>query len=214
MLRRSWIAAVALCAAIALPGVAAAQTVAYAAGGGYTNLRAGPSTSYPVIARVYPGTRVDVLGCLETRAWCDVIVEDIRGWIYARRLEFLYSGRRYLVPDYYSYFDAPYVVFRFGDRDRHRRDRDRYRRDRDEYNKPMFGHPGGGGPGPVDGPGYGGDPSPNEDYFGHPGGGGPGPETVDGGIITEEVPGPEGSGGGGPGGLCAPGDPSCVEGTQ
>jgi hypothetical protein len=162
-----------------------------------------------VIARLYPGTRVDVLGCLETRAWCDVIVEDIRGWVYSRRLEFLYSGRRYLVPDQYSYFDAPFVVFRFGDRDRHRRNRDR-----DSYDKEVFGHPGGGGPGPE----YNSPPieetiavpPANEDNFGHPGGGGPGPEYAAPMEGQTEGVGPDGSGGG----LCAPGDPSCVEGAQ
>lgn len=207
MFRRSWIAAAAFCAAIALPGAAVAQSIAYAAGGGYTNVRAGPSASYPVIARLYPGTRVDVLGCLNNRAWCDVIVEDIRGWVYARRLEFLYSGRRYLVPDYYSYFDAPFVVFRFGDRDRHRRNRDR-------DDKPIFGHPGGGGPGPeyINPPieETVGVPPDDKPIFGHPGGGGPGPEYVapmEGQI--EEV-GPDGSGGG----PCPVGDSNCIEGTQ
>ena len=215
MKARSLFAVAALCAALVLPGGASAQSIAYALhDGSYTNLRAGPSTEYPIVARLYPGTRVDVLGCLDTRAWCDVIVQDIRGWIYARRLEFLYSGRRVLVPDYYSYFGAPFVIFRFGDRDWRDHDRDRNR-----YDKPIFGHPGGGGPGPVDRPGYDGSPSPDPDYFEHPGGGGPGPvdrpgpDSFGGGIITEEVPGPEGSGGGA-GGLCAPGDPSCVEGTQ
>ena len=94
MRTRSLFAVAAFLAAMVLPGVAAAQSIAYAAPDGYSNLRAGPSTRYPVIARVYPGSRVDVLGCLETRAWCDVVVEDIRGWIYASRLEFVYGGRR------------------------------------------------------------------------------------------------------------------------
>jgi uncharacterized protein YraI len=131
MLKRGWIAAAAFCAAIALPTLAAAQTVAYAVYGGYTNVRSGPSTNYQVIARLAPGTGVDVLGCLETRAWCNIIVEDLEGWVYAGRLEFVRSGRRYLVPNYYAHFGAPYVVFRFGDRDRY--DRHRYRRDRDRY---------------------------------------------------------------------------------
>jgi uncharacterized protein YraI len=188
MFKRGWIAAAAFCAAIALPTLASAQTVAYAVYGGYTNLRAGPSTSYPIIAQIAPGTGVDVLGCLETRAWCQVLVEDLEGWVYSRRLEFLYSGRRYVVPDYYSYFDAPFVTFRFGDYDRHRyrhrhRDRDRYiesdgggdRFRRREYT----GHPGGGGPGP-DTISPGDTVVPDDRYTGHPGGGGPGPEDIPG----------------------------------
>lgn len=218
MLRRSWIAAAAFCAAMALPALAAAQTVAYSAGDGYTNLREGPSTRYRVIARLYPGTRVDVLGCLESRSWCEVIVEDIQGWVYARRLEFVYAGRRVFVPDYYSYFGAPFVIFRFGDYDRrHRHDGDR---DRDRfYGKEILGHPGGGGPGPVDIPPIGTEAvPPDKEILGHPGGGGPGPENIgpEGGFQTDQVPGgvgPDGSGSGG-GGVCPPGDPSCIEGTQ
>lgn len=208
MLRRSWIAAVAFCAAMAIPGLAAAQTVAYAAGDGYTNLREGPSSRYRVIARLYPGTRVDVLGCLDTRAWCDVVAQGIRGWVFSRRLEFLYSGRRYLVPDYYNYFDAPYVVFRFGDHPRPRRHRDWDSSAGGGNDKPIFGHPGGGGPGPeYTAPVEGTVGIPPEDtvgdkpLFGQPGGG-PGPEQI--------VP-MEGTEGGGP---CQPGDPNCLEGTQ
>jgi len=213
MSKRSWIAAAAFCAAMMLPAVAAAQSVAYAVYGGYTNVRAGPSTRYQVIARLAPGTPVEVLGCLQTRAWCNVLIEDFEGWVHARRLEFLYSGRRYLVPDYYSYFGAPYVIFRFGDRER------RHRRD---YDKPIFGHPGGGGPGPeyvapqVEGPS--GDPV-DRQFFDTPGGGDPGPEYVapqlespgGAGPGPETMPPLEGVGPDGSGGVCPPGDPNCLQ---
>ncbi len=207
MRTRSLIAIAAFCAALVLPGMAAAQSIAYASGDGYTNLRAGPSTRYQVIARLYPGTRVHVLGCLDTRAWCDVVVQDIRGWIYASRLEFVYAGRRVLVPDYYSYFGAPYVFFRFGDDHRRRRHRD--------DDKPIFGHPGGGGPGPeyvAPVEGTAGVPPVDESLFGHPGGEGPGPEQIAPMEGQTEGVGPDGSGGGT--GLCAPGDPNCLESTQ
>lgn len=215
MRSRSLLAVAVLFAATILPAQASARWVAYANYDGYTNMRAGPSTRYPVIARLYPGTRVDVLGCLETRAWCDVIIDDLRGWVYAKRLEFVYAGRRVLVPDYYSYFGAPFVIFRFDDRDR----RDRHRRDRDRtsYDKTILGHPGGGGPGPEE-------PIPpledtngtdGQEYFGHPGDGGPGPVDIgrDDGMYTEEVL-PDGVGPDGSGGVCPSGDPNCIEGTQ
>jgi len=92
---------------------AADAALAYAVAG-TTNMRSGPGTRYPVIARVVGGTRVNVIGCLPDRAWCDVSVGAIRGWISSRRLEFLYSGRRVLVPGYYRYFGAPIVQFHFG----------------------------------------------------------------------------------------------------
>jgi uncharacterized protein YraI len=181
MMRRAWIAAAAFCAALVLPALAAAQTLAYASYDGYTNVRAGPSTRYQIIAQLAPGTAVDVLGCLETRAWCQILIDDLEGWVYSRRLEFDYSGQRYLVPDYYSYFNAPFVYFNFGNYDNydHRR---RYRRDRSRYyDKPIVGHPGGGGPGPETiGPPLEetfGDPGGNS-IVGHPGGGGPGPDQI------------------------------------
>jgi uncharacterized protein YraI len=127
MMRRAWIAAAAFCAALVLPALAAAQTLAYASYDGYTNVRAGPSTRYQIIAQLAPGTAVDVLGCLETRAWCQILIDDLEGWVYSRRLEFDYSGQRYLVPDYYSYFNAPFVYFNFGNYDNY--DHRRRRRD-------------------------------------------------------------------------------------
>lgn len=232
MRTRSLFAVAAFCVALVLPGMAAAQSIAYATDDGYTNLRAGPSTRYPVIARVYPGSRVDVLGCLDTRAWCDVVVQDIRGWIYANRLEFVYGGRRVLVPDYYTYFGAPSVIFRFGDDDhgrrrsgydhsrrrsggvdhsRRRSDDDHSRRRSRDYDKSILGHPGGGGPGPeyVTPPpieGTVGGPPDDKQIFGHPGGGGPGPEYV--GPPVEGTTGGDkpifGQPGGGPGPEYAP----------
>jgi uncharacterized protein YraI len=132
MIRRSWIAAAALCAALVMPAAAAAQTVAYATYDGYTNVREGPSTQYYVIAQLAPGTPVDVLGCLPDRAWCQILVDDLEGWVYSRRLEFVYSGQRYFVPDYYAYFGAPLVYFNFDDYPDHYRYYDRSRRHRND----------------------------------------------------------------------------------
>lgn len=114
---RSLLAVAAMLAGMAVSAPAAAQNYAYATGGGYTNMRAGPGTRYPVIARVAPGSRVYVLGCLQSYEWCEGVVQGIQGWITARRLEFLYAGRRVFVPHYYSYFDAPIISFRFSNYD-------------------------------------------------------------------------------------------------
>jgi uncharacterized protein YraI len=208
MRMRSLVAFAAFCVTLVLPGVAAAQSIAYASPDGYSNLRSGPGTNYNIIARIYPGSSVDVLGCLDTRAWCDVVVQDIRGWIYASRLEFVYGGRRVLVPDYYSYFDAPVVYFNFGDDDRYRyrhRHRNRHRDD----DKEIFGHPGGGGPGPqyISPPDTGGQVV-RKRRFGHPGGGGPGPESIGPDAAGTPV---EGTTRVGP---CSSGDPNCIEAPQ
>jgi uncharacterized protein YraI len=143
MNKRSLLAIAAFCAAFAVPGIAAAQSLAYTASGGYTNMRSGPSTRYAVVAKLAPGTRLNTYGCLESREWCDAGAGRLRGWISASRLEFVYAGRRVLVPNYYTYFAPPVVVFRYGYWPRP------YRRYAPTYGKPWFGHPGGGKPGPV-----------------------------------------------------------------
>jgi uncharacterized protein YraI len=140
---------------LALSGLAKAQEIAYAVPG-TTNVRAGPGTNFPVLIRVTGGTRLFVFGCLEELSWCDIQVDNIRGWIYASRLEFLYAGRRVLLPRYYAYFNAPLIEFTFDYWDRYYRDRPwyydwRWRRPRGNTEPPVVGG-GPGGP-EIEGPG-------------------------------------------------------------
>jgi uncharacterized protein YraI len=125
MTKRPFLAALALVATLALPSLASAAQLAYAASGA-TNLRAGPSTEYPVVARVLGGSAVNVYGCVAGHSWCDVGVQGVRGWMIASRLEFVYGGRRVLVPQYYAYFGAPVVTFDLGYWDRWYRGRPWY----------------------------------------------------------------------------------------
>jgi uncharacterized protein YraI len=121
-----FLAGMAFAAALLFSGAASAQTLAYAVPGG-TNMRAGPSGNYPVVATILGGSAVNVYGCVRDYRWCDVIVQGIRGWASANRLEFVYGGRRVLVPSYYSYFGAPVVGFDFTYWDRHYSGRPFYR---------------------------------------------------------------------------------------
>ena len=78
--------------------------------------------------------------------WCDLVARELfTGWVYAGRLEFLYSGRRYLVPDYYDYFDAPTVFFRLtaAPAPIATIPRTELDRDRDRYIPPPVTEPGG-----------------------------------------------------------------------
>jgi uncharacterized protein YraI len=139
---RSIVRTAALLCALAAPGVADAAT-AYAVGG-TTNMRAGPGTQYPVVARVVGGSRVNVIGCVAGYSWCDGRVQGVRGWIAGSRLEFPYANRRVLVPQYYAYFGAPVIRFDFGSQgERHRwRDRERWRPDRDRDGRWEIGEDG------------------------------------------------------------------------
>ncbi|WAP69875.1 SH3 domain-containing protein [Jiella pelagia] len=132
-----------LLAAAALAGVLAASTGSasaseWAIATADVNVRAGPSTDYPVIDTARGGERLRVFGCLQTRSWCDVRFQGQRGWMSANYIATrgdAYDGRR----DYDPY-SAPVISFSidsyWGDHYRSRnfyRDRDRFRghRDRD-----------------------------------------------------------------------------------
>lgn len=102
------------------------------------NLRAGPSTSYPVVDVVRGGDDVRVFGCLNTRSWCDVGFDGQRGWMSSNYLATTVERRRYRGPEVVGRIGAPTIGFSiggyWGDHYRSRsfyRDRDRYdRRDR------------------------------------------------------------------------------------
>ena len=75
-LRRPF-AALAGSAALLLPLTAAAQNAIITQP---AQLFAGPAPDYPVLATVYPGLEVSVVGCLADYMWCDVMLQDgLRG---------------------------------------------------------------------------------------------------------------------------------------
>lgn len=83
-----------LCIAIAMvfamASMAAAATVAVATGN--VNLRAGPSTRYPVVVVVPVGARIVTHGCLPGYTWCDIGFGGYRGWVSARYVQVVYNG--------------------------------------------------------------------------------------------------------------------------
>jgi len=56
------------------------------------DLYAGPDNAYPVVAQLDPNTPVQVMGCLDDWSWCDVAVEDTRGWMYSPDITYYYEG--------------------------------------------------------------------------------------------------------------------------
>lgn len=61
----------------------AAQAAEKAVATANVNLRAGPSTRYPVVLTVPVGAPMLVHGCLATMSWCDVGFAGARGWVAA-----------------------------------------------------------------------------------------------------------------------------------
>jgi len=153
---------------LALGGAASAQEDGYV--NANVNLRAGPSTGYPVVTVLQAGTPLEIFGCLDEYTWCDVDWRGYRGWIAARYLEYDYRGRRVLVPDYAPQLDVPIVAFSFNDY------WGRYYRGRSWYsNNDRWGPPpprrGGWNGGPPPG-GWNGGPPPGGPGWGGGGGGG------------------------------------------
>jgi uncharacterized protein YraI len=67
------------------------------------DLYAGPDDAYPVVAQLDYNTPIQVMGCLDDWSWCDVAVEEARGWVYAPDITYYYEGS--YVP-LYSYAPA------------------------------------------------------------------------------------------------------------
>lgn len=96
MVRRSILAAAAALtlATIGPVGAAAANTAVATAN---VNMRAGPSTSYPVVRIVPAGANVASYGCVADYSWCDVGYGGARGWVAASYLTTVVRGTTVVV---------------------------------------------------------------------------------------------------------------------
>jgi uncharacterized protein YraI len=88
-------------AALARPGFATADV----------NMRAGPSTGFPVVTTIPDGARVNIHGCVAGYGWCDVGWGGARGWVSGAYLQFIYNDRRVLVPYYAPRIGLPIIAF-------------------------------------------------------------------------------------------------------
>ena len=128
-----WVAA----ASLMLSAAAMAQTA-------YTNtnvnVRAGPGQDYPLVATISPGVAIAVQGCVSDYQWCDIIVGESRGWVYARSIDTAYQNRTVPVYGYGPQVGFPILSFSVGSYwDNYYRDRPFYG-DRGRWND----HPGYG----------------------------------------------------------------------
>src|SRR5437899_10167879 len=72
---------------------------------------AGPSSEYPPVAQLAPGTQVVLAGCLSDWSWCDVTFADNRGWVYAADLGYPYQNNRVAIIEYGPRLNLPVVTF-------------------------------------------------------------------------------------------------------
>ncbi len=116
-------------------------------------LYAGPDESYPVVAQVDEGTPVQVMGCLEDWSWCDVALQDTRGWLYSPDLSYAYQGGYVPFYTYAPSFGIPVVQFTVVDYwDHYYRGRPWYSRRAEWIDRPPPHHRRPEGPPPSAGP--------------------------------------------------------------
>ena len=75
------------------------------------NVRAGPDREYPLVATLDAGTQVEVAGCVDDYRWCDIFHGEIRGWVYAKGLQYGYESRRVPIYDYGAVIGVPIITF-------------------------------------------------------------------------------------------------------
>ena len=103
--------AASLVATMAVPSLAAAQDAIVTTD---LNMRAGPSTSFPVVDVIPESAPVDIHGCLDGYSWCDVSSQGNRGWVSANFLSYAANGSYVPLYDYTSVVDIPIITYSVG----------------------------------------------------------------------------------------------------
>ena len=78
------------------------------------NLRAGPSSDFPVVAILGAGVTITVEGCMSDYRWCDVSVGPNRGWLYAGNIVYPYQGATVPLLTYGSAIGIGVIAFSVG----------------------------------------------------------------------------------------------------
>lgn len=98
-------------ATVAVPSLAAAQDAIVTTD---LNMRAGPSTSFPVVDVVPASTPVDVHGCITGYSWCDISSDGNRGWVSASYLSYAANGSYVPLVEYTSDVEIPIIAYSVG----------------------------------------------------------------------------------------------------
>ncbi|MEO0544036.1 MAG: SH3 domain-containing protein [Pseudomonadota bacterium] len=87
MLKRLFIVA-----SLLIVGISAASAAAVAVSTANVNLRAGPSTAYPVVITIPAGSNIVTHGCVSGYSWCDVAFGQYRGWVSSSYIQVSHNG--------------------------------------------------------------------------------------------------------------------------
>lgn len=103
------------------------------------NLRAGPDTDYPVVARIAKNSTIKVHGCIDDWDWCDVSVSRLRGWVRSDFIYTTYRNRNVAFVEAAPRLDVPIISFNIGYWDNYYRSRPFYR-DRARWEHRHYDH--------------------------------------------------------------------------
>jgi uncharacterized protein YraI len=98
-------------AIVAAPSFAAAQDARVTVD---LNMRAGPSTNFPVVDVIPESAPVNVHGCVRGYSWCDVSSQGNRGWVSANYLTYAAGGSYVPLLSYTEEIDVPIISFSVG----------------------------------------------------------------------------------------------------
>jgi uncharacterized protein YraI len=74
-------------------------------------MRAGPSVSFPVVAKLPAVAPVQIYGCIKDGSWCDTAWANQRGWVAGAYLSSIYRGAPVPVAVYAGQLGYPVVVY-------------------------------------------------------------------------------------------------------
>lgn len=138
----------------AIPMASYSQQLAYTSKD--VNLRAGPSTDYPVVAILPANIPISVEGCLSDYRWCDVIAGPNRGWAYSGNIIYSYQGSNVPLLTYGSMIGIGIIGFSIGNYwDAHYRSSPWYPQRQHWIDRPRPALRPGGRRLPPPGPGFG-----------------------------------------------------------
>ncbi len=101
-------AVVALGALVASPDEASAQNARVTTD---LNMRAGPSTDFPVVDVIPEGAPITVHGGVSEYRWCDATWRDDRGWISAAYITYRYQSRYVPLIEYGPRVAVPIITY-------------------------------------------------------------------------------------------------------
>jgi uncharacterized protein YraI len=101
-------------AALLLTGVAPIALAMPAHVVATVHMRAGPSVEYPAVSMLIAGTPLEVYGCEQAYAWCDVQAGPNRGWVDADYLQVDSGGHPVILASAGVAVGVPLVTFTLG----------------------------------------------------------------------------------------------------